>query len=107
MPEVADLHRIAADQVTFHFFDVRRDRRVTVELRVRLAPADDSVVGGYLDEHPVLGLRGMHNEGFDVLDFHFAAPLVCEVMMARPLSRAVSCWEHVTADPPGVEHGRG
>ena len=88
--EVADLHRIPADEVTLHLLDMRRDRRVAVELRIRLTPTDDAVVGGDLHEYPVLGYWRVHYEGLDVLDFHFFFPRICAAMMLWSLIQAAN-----------------
>ena len=95
--EVADLHRVAADEVALHLLDVRRDRRIAVPLRVRLAPTDDSVVGGDLYEHPVLGHRRVHYERFDVLDFHFSFPVFWRRRCSGRINRPGICYGRVAA----------
>ena len=74
MGEVADVEGIAVDEITRELSDMGLDGRISVRLRVALAPADYPGVGLNLDEHQVLADAGMDGEDLNVSDFHRVRP---------------------------------
>ena len=70
---MADVERIAADEVAAEFIDLRNDGRVAVVLTIGLAPTDYAGVGLNPYEHEVLPPTGMDRKTFDAGDFHDAS----------------------------------
>src|SRR5207244_896624 len=72
LQNVADVERIAADEVAAKLLDLSGDCTVAVVLAVGLAPADHAGVGLDPHEDEILAPAGMDRQAFNAGDFHDA-----------------------------------
>ena len=75
LQDVADVERIAADEVAAELIDLRGDGAIAVVLAIGLAPADDAGVGLDPHEHEILPPTGMDRKTSDASDFHAASTM--------------------------------
>src|SRR5262249_48791254 len=73
LQDVADVERIATDEIAAELVDLRGHSRVAGVLAIGLAPADHAGVGLDPHEHEILPPAGMDRKTFDGRDFHNAS----------------------------------
>ena len=79
LQDVADVERVAADEITTELLDLSGDCTIAVVLAVGLAPADHAGVGRDPHEYEILAPAGMDRQAFDAGDFHDALGRVCSL----------------------------
>ncbi len=70
LQDMADLERIAADQVAPELFDLRGDGAVAIVLAVGFSPSDDAGIGFEADEHEILPPAGMDRQALNACNLH-------------------------------------
>src|SRR5262249_43830105 len=70
LQDVADVERIAADQITAQLLDLRGNRAVAIVLAVGLAPSDRAGIGLDPHEHEILAPARVNGKALDARYFH-------------------------------------